>query len=29
MERLLDDAGFDVLDRRLTGFMLLLATRRR
>ena len=29
MERLLDDAGFDVLDRRLAGFMLLLATRRR
>lgn len=29
MERLLDDAGFDVLDRRLAGFMLLLAARRR
>jgi ubiquinone/menaquinone biosynthesis C-methylase UbiE/uncharacterized protein YbaR (Trm112 family) len=29
MERLLDDAGFDVLDRRPAGFMLLLATRRR
>jgi len=29
MERLLDGAGFDVLDRRIAGFMLLLATRRR
>ncbi|HLM96981.1 MAG TPA: methyltransferase domain-containing protein [Acidimicrobiales bacterium] len=29
MERLLDDAGFDVLDRRPAGFMLLLAARRR
>ena len=29
LERLLDDAGFDVLDRRLAGFMLLLAARRR
>jgi ubiquinone/menaquinone biosynthesis C-methylase UbiE len=28
MERLLDDAGFEVLDRRLAGFMLLLAARR-
>jgi ubiquinone/menaquinone biosynthesis C-methylase UbiE/uncharacterized protein YbaR (Trm112 family) len=29
MEGLLDDAGFDVLDRRIAGFMLLLAARRR
>jgi hypothetical protein len=29
VERLLADAGFDVLDRRLAGFMLLLAARRR
>jgi ubiquinone/menaquinone biosynthesis C-methylase UbiE/uncharacterized protein YbaR (Trm112 family) len=29
MERLLDDAGFDLLDRRIAGFMLLLASRRR
>ena len=29
MERLLDDAGFDVIDRRPAGFMLLLAARRR
>ncbi len=29
MERLLVDAGFDILDRQLAGFMLLLATRRR
>ncbi|HXX89554.1 MAG TPA: methyltransferase domain-containing protein [Acidimicrobiales bacterium] len=29
MERLLDGAGFDVLERRLAGFMLLLAARRR
>jgi len=29
MKLLLDGAGFDVLDRRLAGFMLLLATRRR
>jgi ubiquinone/menaquinone biosynthesis C-methylase UbiE len=29
MERLLDDAGFDVLDCRIAGFMLLLAARRR
>ena len=29
MERLLDDAGFDVLDCRPAGFMLLLAARRR
>lgn len=29
MERFLDDTGFDVLDRRLAGFMLLLAARRR
>ena len=29
MERLLDEAGFDVLDRRPAGFMLLLAARRR
>jgi len=29
MEGLLDRAGFDVLDRRLAGFMLLLSARRR
>jgi ubiquinone/menaquinone biosynthesis C-methylase UbiE/uncharacterized protein YbaR (Trm112 family) len=29
MERLLDGAGFDVVDRRIAGFMLLLAARRR
>ena len=29
MERLLDRAGFDLIDRRLAGFMLLLAARRR
>jgi ubiquinone/menaquinone biosynthesis C-methylase UbiE/uncharacterized protein YbaR (Trm112 family) len=29
VERLLDDAGFDVLDRQPAGFMLLLAARRR
>lgn len=29
MERLVVDAGFDILDRQLTGFMLLLATHRR
>jgi hypothetical protein len=29
MEGLLDDASFDVLDRRIAGFMLLLAARRR
>jgi hypothetical protein len=29
MERLLDDAGFDILDCRIAGFMLLLAARRR
>jgi len=29
MERLLEDAGFEVLDRRTAGFMVLLAARRR
>jgi ubiquinone/menaquinone biosynthesis C-methylase UbiE/uncharacterized protein YbaR (Trm112 family) len=29
MELLLDDAGFDVLDRRIAGLMLLVAARRR
>lgn len=29
MEGLLDDAGFDIVDHRLAGFMLLLAARRR
>jgi ubiquinone/menaquinone biosynthesis C-methylase UbiE len=29
MERLLDNAGFDLIDRRFAGLMLLLAARRR